>query len=374
METKKDYYEILGIARGASPEEIKSAYRRLAKKVHPDVNPGDKQAEEKFKELSEAYAVLSDEKRRAQYDQFGRVDLSDMPGGGFGDFSDIGGLGDLFGEVFGDIFGGGRQRGGARSQRGRDLRVDVRLDFTEAFTGCDKRIKVRRLEKCTECSGRGYASESDVQVCAECGGSGQVRRAQGFFSMVSTCRRCGGEGRAISRPCRKCGGEGLEEQQRTIKVRVPAGVESGSRLRMGGEGEAGMNAGPNGDLYLVFEVEEHELFSRQGDDVVISVPISYGEAALGAELKVPTMEGGIKMKVPAGTQSGKVFRLRGKGVPHMGGFGRGDQLVEVVVETPVGLGRRERGMLEEFEKSHGGKANSSRVAFDKLVEKLFGSK
>ena len=237
MASKKDYYETLGIKRDASAEEIKSAYRRLAKKVHPDVNPGDKQAEEKFKELSEAYAVLSDDKRRAQYDRFGHVDLGDMPGGGFGNFSDIGGLGDLFSEVFGDMFGGTRRGGGARPRRGSDLRYDLRLSFEEAFTGCEKRIKVERDEKCRECGGRGYASEGDVKTCPDCGGSGQVRRAQGFFSMVSTCRRCGGEGRTVARPCKICGGDGLEAQERAIKVKVPPGVESGSRLRMGGEGD-----------------------------------------------------------------------------------------------------------------------------------------
>lgn len=345
---KRDYYEVLGVDRGASQKGIKSAYRKLAVQYHPDRNSGDKAAEEKFKEAAEAYSVLSDPDKRAQYDQFGH---SAVGGGGFSgfdpdifsDFSDI--LGDLFG--FGDVFGGGR-RGRSRVQRGADLRYDLTVDFEDAVFGTKAKIRVPSSQPCSSCGGTGADPKRGPEVCSSCGGHGQVRFQQGFFTISRTCSTCGGAGKVIREPCSVCRGTGRSQKEKVLELRIPPGVENGSRLRVAGEGEAGFNGGPAGDLYVVVNVNEHPTFKRQGDNIFCDVPVTFPQAALGAEIRVPTLEGSQKIRIPAGTQTGSVFRLRGKGVVGLNGMGRGDQLVRVVVDTPKDLSDRQRELLEEL--------------------------
>lgn len=345
---KRDYYEVLGIERGASQKDIKSAYRKLAVQFHPDRNSGDKAAEEKFKEAAEAYTILSDPEKRAQYDRFGHAGVGGGGFGGFdpdifGDFSDI--LGDFFG--FGDIFGGGRgQR--TRAQRGSDLRYDLTLDFEDAVFGTKAKIKVPRSQPCSTCDGSGADPKHGVATCSTCGGHGQVRFQQGFFTISRSCSTCRGTGRIISHPCSDCRGSGRVQREKVLEIRIPGGVEPGSRLRVAGEGEAGYHGGPPGDLYVIILVNEHPVFKRQGDDIYCDVPVTFPQAALGTELKVPTLEGEEKLRIPEGTQSGTVFRLRGKGVLNLNGMGRGDQLVRINVTTPSRLTRRQRELLEQL--------------------------
>ncbi|HTS16775.1 MAG TPA: molecular chaperone DnaJ [Verrucomicrobiae bacterium] len=362
--TKRDYYEVLSVGREATEEEIKRAYRKLALKYHPDKNTGNKEAEEKFKELGEAYEVLSDPQKRATYDRFGHAAFGPGSGAGAAGGRYQGGFHDPF-EVFRDVFGGAgggifddfleqafggaggrRSRGGA--QRGNDLRYDLEIDLEEAASGTEKEITFNKLDTCPECHGRGATDGSQAETCPTCHGQGQVAHSRGFFTVASTCPRCSGTGQIITNPCKRCGGEGRIQQRTKLKVRIPAGIEDGSRLRSSGNGEAGVHGGPAGDLYVVIHVREHEIFARQGDDLLCDVPISFPTAALGGEIEVPTLNGAARLKIPAGTQGGTQFRLRGKGLPNVHGHGHGDQHVRVMVEVPSRLSRAQRDKLEEF--------------------------
>jgi molecular chaperone DnaJ len=355
---KRDYYEVLGVERGASDDEVKKSYRRLAMKFHPDRSPDDAQAEEKFKEATEAYEVLSDGEKRRAYDQFGHagVDPNGMGGGfGGGNFSDI------FSDVFGDIFGGG---GGGRSsvQRGSDLRYTLELDLEKAVRGDSVEIRIPVVGSCEACDGSGAAEGSSPVRCSDCGGAGQVRVSQGFFSLQQTCPRCRGAGVIIRDPCRSCGGAGRVENRKTLAVKVPAGVDTGDRIRLAGEGEAGYNNGPPGDLYVQIAVREHAIFKRDGKHLYCEVPISFADASLGGELEVPTLSGRVKLKIPAETQTGRMFRLRGKGVKPLRGGSIGDLLCRVAVETPVKLTGAQRALLKQLRESlqKGGAAHSPR--------------
>ncbi len=367
---KRDYYEVLGVGRDAGAEEIKKAYRKVALKLHPDRNPGDKSAEEKFKEASEAYQVLSDPERRAQYDRFGHAAFEQGAGFGGFDFS-AAGFEDIFGEIFGDFFGGPR-RGRSRARRGDDLRYDLEISFEEAVFGAEKTIRVPRLQTCTDCQGSGAREGSGRETCSACRGSGQLRYQQGLFSIARTCSQCQGQGSVLRDPCRTCGGAGAVRAQQSLSVRIPPGVDTGSRLKLRGEGESGASGGPAGDLYVVLHVREHPLFTRDGNDVVCEVPIGFTQAALGAEIDVPTPHGKVKMRVPAGTQSGNVFRLKGKGVPDVRGYGHGDALVRVVVETPRKLTAKQRELLEEFARLSGEDVHPISKGFIEKVKELFG--
>ncbi len=350
--SKKDYYEILGITKSATEVEIKAAYRKLAIKHHPDKNPGDQEAEDKFKECAEAYSVLSDSGKRASYDRFGHAGVGAGAGGGAGfdpGFTNIEDIFDLFG--FGDMFGGGARSGGGRRttvQRGADLRYDLEISLEEAATGKEEKLKIPRLEKCGECSGKGTEKGTEPETCITCQGSGQTRFQQGFFSVMRTCANCSGKGQIIKHPCKECRGAGRIEKEKKLEIKIPAGVETGSRLRINGEGEGGPNGGPSGDLYVVIHVAEHEIFERQGANLYASVPISFAQAALGAEIKVPTLEEEEELKIPAGTQTGTVFRLRSKGMPSLGGRGKGDLFVAVTLITPKTLTKEQRKLLEQL--------------------------
>ncbi|HEX8070431.1 MAG TPA: molecular chaperone DnaJ [Pyrinomonadaceae bacterium] len=352
--SKRDYYEVLGVSRAATEQELKSAYRRLAVKYHPDKNPGDQEAEEKFKEAAEAYSVLSDGEQRARYDRFGHAGVSSSAAGagawgaqGFGGIEDI--LSDLFG--FGDVFGG-RGGGGRRSaaQRGADLRYDLEITLEEAAAGLTAQLRLPRLESCDTCKGTGAKAGTQPEACATCGGVGQVRYQQGFFSVARTCGACRGTGRIVKHPCADCRGEGRVEREKQMEVKIPAGVETGSRLRLTGEGEGGAQGGPAGDLYVVIHVKEHERFERQGSNLYTSVPVSFAQAALGAEVTVETLNSTQALKIPAGTQTGTVFRLKGQGMPVLGGRGHGDLYVSVTLRTPTTLTREQRRLLEELAK------------------------
>ena len=341
----RDYYETLGVGHGASREEIKAAYRKLAVKYHPDRNPGDAQAEERFKEAAEAYAVLSDSDKRARYDRFGQAGLGEQPFSGFdssvfGDFADI--LGNIFG--FEGFFGGGRRRGGP--ERGSDLRTSIALSFAEMAAGIERLLTVPREESCEACAGSGLAPGAKAETCRSCGGRGQVRVSQGFFTMVRPCPDCGGAGRKVSNPCQECRGAGRVERRRQLKVTVPAGIEDGTRLRMVGEGEAGVHGGPAGDLYVIVRVEPHELFVRDGADLHLEQEISAFRAALGAELEVPTLGGAEKLKVPAGAQPGDTVVLRGKGLPRVQRSGKGDLVVHLQVTVPRKLTAKQRELIQ----------------------------
>jgi len=340
---------VLGVARGASEQEIKSAYRKLALQFHPDRNPNNPTAEDKFKEASEAYAVLADGEKRALYDRFGHTGVGSAGGAAGFDASIFQDFGDIFGDFFGfgDIFGGGSRRR-SRSQRGPDLREDVNLEFEEAVFGTETKVTVRRHETCEDCKGSGAAPGKAPVTCRSCAGRGQVRYQQGFFSIARTCPTCQGAGSVITDPCLKCKGEGRVLRQRTVDAKVPAGVEDGTRIRFSGLGEAGTYGGPPGDLYVVLHVKEHAFFEREGNDLYCVIPISFTQAALGAELRVPTLEGEHALKVPEGTQSGTTLRIKGKGVPALNGHGKGDLFVEVRVQTPGKLNKRQRELLQEL--------------------------
>jgi molecular chaperone DnaJ len=353
---KRDYYEILGLGRDAAESDIKKAYRRLAMKFHPDRNPDDPTAAEQFREASEAYEVLTDPEKRQAYDRFGHAAMDGNGGmGGFGG----GNFGDIFGDVFGDIFGGGG-RGRSSVMRGADLRYSLELDLEQAVRGDNVEIRIPVLAACEECDGTGSRPGSSAATCPDCAGVGQIRVAQGFFSLQQTCPRCRGAGQIITDPCRKCGGQGRLEKRKTLDVRIPPGVDTGDRIRLTGEGEAGVNGGPPGDLYVQVEVREHPIFTRDGRNLFCEVPIDFVDAALGGELEVPTLDGRVKLKIPAETQTGKLFRLRGKGVTPVRGGGVGDLLCRVVVETPVNLTEKQKALLREFQAtvSDGGEKHS----------------
>ena len=342
---KRDYYEVLGVGKNASDDDIKKAYRRLAMKNHPDRNPGDKTAEERFKEASEAYEVLSNAQKRTAYDQFGHAGLG---GGAAGGGAGFGNFGDIFGDVFSDIFGGADARRGTQAYRGADLRYHLQIDLEQAVAGDTVRIQIPALEACGSCKGSGAAAGSSPQTCPTCRGAGQVRMQQGFFSLQQTCPHCNGHGKVITNPCHECRGQGRVQKSKTLSVKIPAGVDTGDRIRLSGEGEAGQFGGPAGDLYVQIEVRSHPIFGREGADLHCSVPISMVTAALGGELEVPTLDGKVMLKIPPETQTGKQFRLRGKGVKPVRGGAQGDLICQVQVEIPVRLIARQKELLQEF--------------------------
>jgi len=351
--SKPDFYEVLGVARDASDQDLKSAYRKQALKYHPDRNPGDHTAEEKFKQVSEAYQVLCDPERRAAYDRYGHAGLS---GGGFGSGSGpfAGGvdIGDIFGDLFGEMFGvGGAGQSGARQsrhQRGDDLRFDLSIEFEDAIFGVDKEIKIRRLETCGTCHGSGSASGRGPSVCAHCHGRGQFRYQQGFFSVARTCNVCGGTGQVIGDPCTTCRGEGRTAAEVKLHVKVPKGVEDGTQIRYSGEGDTGRAGGPKGDLYVVLGIKKHEFFERQGHDLFCVIPISFPQAALGADFEIPGIDGPVQVKIPEGIQSGRDLRIRGRGVPHLNERGQGDLVIRVVVQTPRKLTKAQRELMSQL--------------------------
>lgn len=375
---KRDFYEVLGVAKTASADEIKKAYRKLAMKHHPDRNPDDKSAEEKFKVANEAYEILSDEDKRAAYDRHGHAGVDpNMGAGGFGGGGG-GNFSDIFGDVFGDIFGGGGGRGGQqRSSRGADLRYTLELDLEEAVRGAKVQIRVPTLAACETCEGTGAKKGTTVDTCRTCNGQGQVRVQQGFFSMAQTCPTCRGRGKTIKDPCGSCAGQGRVEKSKTLDVKIPAGVDTGDRIRLSGEGQAGANGAPAGDLYVQVQVRDHKIFERDGADLYCEVPISFTDAALGGELEVPTLNGRVKLKIPEGTQTAKLFRLRGKGVSPVRGGGPGDLICKVAIETPVHLSKRQKELLREFQQemdAEDGKHSPKKSSWFESVMNIFGDK
>jgi molecular chaperone DnaJ len=379
---KRDYYEVLGVSRDATEDEIKKAYRKLARKYHPDVNKEDKDAAEKFKEINEAYEVLKDPEKRARYDQFGHAgvgqggfDAGDFGGfGGFGGFGDFGS--DIFDDIF-DIFGGSFGRSRRRGPtRGADIRYDLEITLEEAAFGAEKEVEIFRMESCKNCNGTGAKPGTMPKTCPSCGGSGQVRRVQNLgpmqFTNVTTCTNCGGRGTIIEEPCPKCHGRGQSKVGRKIKIKVPAGVDTGSQLRMSGEGEPGELGGPPGDLYVVIRVKPHKLFVRQGDDLIYQAPISFVQATLGDEIDVPTLEEKVKLKIPEGTQPGTRFRLRSKGIPHLRGYGRGDLIVQVEVVIPKKLNDKQKELLVKFAKISGEDIKPTSKGLFRKMKDAFG--
>ena len=348
--SKADYYEVLGVSREASDQELKSAYRKLALKFHPDRNPGDHAAEEKFKEASEAYQVLCDPDKRAAYDRYGHAGLGATGAGGVGGpFGGAVDLGDIFGDLFGEMFNmGGSQQRGTRQHRGDDLRYDLSIDFEEAIFGAEHEIKLRRLEQCGTCNGTGSSSGRGPSMCPQCHGRGQIRHQQGFFSVARTCTACGGRGSIVTDPCQTCRGETRVSKELKLTVKVPPGVEEGTRIRYTGEGDAGRSAGPHGDLYVVLAVRAHDFFEREGYNLHCVIPISFPQAALGAEIEVPGIDGPIALKIPEGIQSGKELRLRNRGVPFLNERGRGDLVVKIMVQIPKKLSRAQRDLVTKL--------------------------
>lgn len=369
MARDTNYYEVLGVSRDATAAEIKRAYRTGAMRHHPDKNPGDAEAEHKFKELTQAYEVLSDEQKRAHYDRFGHAGLG-ANGAGAGGFTGAG-FSDIFEDIFGDFFGGGGRRRARAPQRGADLRLDLEITFEQAAMGAEIPVDVPRMETCGECHGRRSRGNAPLQHCPTCGGTGQVRFQQGFFSMARTCTACNGEGQIVTDPCPNCRGTGRVRHTRQISVKIPAGVETGTRLRLSGEGEGGVHGGGRGDLYVVIVVQDHPIFSRSNDDILCEIPISIAQAALGADIEVPTLKGNEPLAIPAGTQTDAIFRLRGKGVPNVHGQGVGDELVRVIVETPTRLSDRQRELLEEFAKLSGEETHPRGQGFFRKVKEMF---
>jgi molecular chaperone DnaJ len=373
---KRDYYEILGVERNAGVDEVKKAYRKLAVKFHPDKNPGDKTAEEQFKELSEAYEVLNDPQKRATYDQYGHAAF-DRRGGGFA--RGAGGFHDPFdifrevfsgGNIFDDLFAGGRHDP-TQPQRGDDLRYDMEISFEEAAQGCEKEITITKAERCDICQGSGAESDSRAKTCPTCGGRGQIITSRGIFSIAQTCPHCQGAGRVIEKPCRACHGNGRRNQASKIKLRIPAGVDTGSRLRSAGNGEAGVRSGPPGDLYVVLHVRPHEMFQRDGDDLLCEVPVSFVQASLGAEIKVPTLNGETEIRIPPGTQPGTMFRLKGKGIKNVQGYGHGDLHVRINVEVPTHLTAAQKAKLQEYAALCNGEESPMSRSFFEKAKNLF---
>ena len=373
---KRDYYEVLGVPKGAGEDEIKKAYKKLARKYHPDMNPGNKEAEEKFKEVNEANEVLSDPEKKARYDQFGFAGVDPNygaggAGGGYGGGFDFGDLGDIFGSFFGGGFGGGRNRNGP--QRGESIRASVAISFTEAAFGCEKEVALERSEQCRTCKGTGCAPGTTPEVCQDCHGTGTVTRGQrtpfGVMQTQTVCPKCGGTGKIIHQPCPDCRGSGNVRQRRTIKVSIPAGIDDGQTISLRGQGHAGRNGGPSGDLLITVMVRPHEIFRREGTAVFCEAPITFAQAVLGAELEIPTIDGKVKYTIPEGTQTGTVFRLKGKGIPTLNGRGRGDQYVTVTVETPKGLNKEQKEALRRFSETLGENNYEKQKSFFKKFRK-----
>ena len=373
MADKRDYYEVLGVSKSASEEEIKKAYKKLARKYHPDMNPGDKEAEEKFKEINEANEVLSDPEKKARYDQFGFAGVDPNYGAGAGAGGaygaggfDFGDLGDIFGSFFGGGFGGTRANPNAPT-RGESLRTSVNISFEEAAFGCDKDVSIDRVEQCPDCHGSGCAKGTTAEVCPDCRGSGVIQQRRqtplGYMSTSSPCPRCGGKGRIIHQPCPTCGGKSMIRRRKTIQVHIPAGIDNGQTISLRGQGNAGRNGGPAGDLLIVVSVRPHEIFRREGTSVLCEAPITFTQAVLGAELEIPTIDGKVKYTIPEGTQSGTTFRLKGKGIPGLNGRGRGDQYVTVNIETPRNLNREQKEALRKFSESLGEKNYEEHKSF-----------
>ncbi len=364
----RDYYAILGVSRDADEGELKKAYRQLALQYHPDRNPGDKKAEERFKEANEAYAVLSDSDKRAQYDRFGTVAAP----GGF-DASDIG-----FGTILDDLFEGffgGAPRGGrrTRARRGEDLQYTLEISLEEAAGGLETKVQIPRLEACETCRGSGLEPGTQPETCPTCQGQGQVRFSQGFLTVARTCPHCGGQGEVVKHPCKKCRGEGRQRGEHLLKIKIPPGVEDSSQLRLSGEGEAGTHGGPAGDLYVAIRIRPHLFFTRHGDDLLCELPLTFPQAALGTEVEVPTLDGHAPLEVPAGTEPGQILRLKGKGMPSLRKRERGDACYQIVLEVPSRLTARERALLEEYQRASGGKAGPLLTSFLDRMKKLFGS-
>ena len=357
---KRDYYDVLGVNKSATPDQIKSAYRKLAVKYHPDKNKGDKASEEKFKEASEAYHVLSNSERKQNYDNFGHAAFENGGGGrgGFGNFDFSSHFSDIFEDFFGEGFGGGGRRSRRTNHRGSDLRYDLSITLEEAYLGKKQDIKFTSSEKCNTCKGSGSKPGHDVGSCSMCGGHGQVRSSQGFFTVQQTCPQCSGSGEEITNPCSDCGGQGKKQSSKRLSVTIPKGVDDGTRIRLAGKGEAGSRGAGNGDLYLFINVYSHELFKRSDENLFFEYPLSIADAALGTTVEIPTIDGGkAKIKIPAGTQSGKQFRLRGKGMPYMRGSGNGDLYIQVNTEIPVSLNKEQKELLEKFREIENEKSN-----------------
>ena len=378
MAEQRDLYEVLGLQKGASDDEIKKAYRKLAKKYHPDLNPGDKEAEKKMKEVNGAYEVLSDAEKKARYDQYGFAGIDPnyaggAGGGGFGGFQDFD-LGDIFGSMFGGGFGGQQTRQNG-PRKGENLRITLQLTFEEAVFGCEKSVSVTRNESCKDCGGTGAKKGTSPETCPVCRGSGQVQSTQrtpfGVFSSSSPCQNCKGTGKIIKEPCPSCKGEGRVRKTRTIRVKIPAGIDDGQTISLRGEGNGGTQGGPAGDLYVTVYVKEHKMFKRDGQDIILEMPISFAQAALGATLIVPTVDGKVQYDLPEGTQTGTVFRLRGSGVPSVNGRGRGDQYVKVNVEIPRNLNHEQKELLRKFDEATGDSCYSERGGFFKKMKDLF---
>lgn len=377
-EQKRDYYEVLGVSRGASEDEIKKAYKKMARKYHPDLNPGDKTAEEKFKEVNEAYEVLSDADKKARYDQYGHAGVDPNFGaggfgGGFDGSFDFGDLGDIFGSFFGGGFGGGRRTNPNAPQRGESIRMSIAISFEEAAFGCEKAVTVERYETCDTCHGNGCAPGTSPEVCPDCHGTGtvQVRRQtpMGVFATSSPCTRCGGKGKIIHQPCKDCHGTGAVRKRKTIQASIPAGIDNGQTISIRGQGNAGKNGGPAGDLLITITVRPHELFRREGTSVLCEAPITFTQAVLGAELEIPTIDGKVKYTLPEGTQSGTTFRLKGKGIPSINGRGRGDQYVTVYIETPKNLNKEQKEALKKFAETMGESNYEEQKKFFKKFKK-----
>lgn len=361
--TKRDYYEILCVSRTADENEIKKAYRKLALKYHPDRNPGDSKAEELFKEASEAYEVLHDARKRRLYDQYGHEGLQNNGFSGFGGFEDIF---SSFSDIFSDFMGGGRRQKG---RRGSDLRYDVQISFLEAISGKKLNIEIPRMDECDECHGTGAANGSEADTCRFCNGRGQVYQSQGFFRISTTCSHCNGQGTVISTPCNKCNGQGRIRIKKELQVTIPPGVDNGSQMRLQDQGEAGIQGGRRGDLYIVIHVEPHDFFERDEDDIICRVPVSMVDAALGAELDIPTLDGLKKIKIKPGMQSGFIMRLNGKGAPNVRGYGRGDQVIQFIVKTPENLSKRQKELLREFKDAQKDKKGKLTDVFKKTKNK-----
>ena len=382
MAEKRDYYEVLGIQKGASEDEIKKAYKKLARKYHPDMNPGDKEAEEKFKEVNEANEVLSDPEKKARYDQFGFAGVdpnygAGAGGGAYGGGFDFGDLGDIFGSFFGGGFGCGQRRNPNAPERGESIRASVSVSFTEAAFGCEKSVTLERSEQCPTCKGNGCAPGTTPEICPDCHGTGTVQTRRqtpmGVFASNGPCRKCGGTGRLIHQPCPDCRGTGAVRKRKTIKINIPAGIDHGQTISLRGQGNAGRNGGPAGDLLITVMVQPHELFRRDGVDVFCEAPITFAQAVLGAELEIPTIDGKVKYSIPEGTQTGTVFRLKGKGIPVLNGRGRGDQYVTVTIETPRNLNKEQKEALRRFSETLGESNYEKRKSFFKNLKDRFMS-